>query len=200
MSSSESGQGGSIPTIEILTQELNEVPKWQTLGRNLGMAPWEITEIEQDHPGDTARRRTTMLDKWLKKQENPSWMSVIEALEKMSEVSLARRLRDVYVLRVGADDTQLMVNSSSILLEADMSDAIVENMEKLNNLYYKLVTETESDLEKANISSKAIKRFSQFHLVNGVTCATIEELFDQLEPFFFLDYALLDRIIKVFLT
>ena len=34
----------------------------------------EIREIEQDHPGDTARRRTAMLDKWLKKEENPTWV------------------------------------------------------------------------------------------------------------------------------
>ena len=200
MSGSESRRGVSVPTIELLTQELNKVPKWQTLGTNLGMAPCEITEIEQDHPGDTARRRTAMLDKWLKKHENPSWISIIEGLEKMSEMSLAKHLRNVYVSLVSsADDTQLVVNSSSILLEVHRRDAIVKKIEDLRRMYYKLVTETESDLELANLSSKAIKRFSQIHVGDEVTCATIEELIDQLKPFFFLDYALLENIIKVLL-
>ena len=201
MSGSESSQGVSAPTIELLTQALNKVAKWQTLGTNLGMAPCEITEIEQDHPGDTARRRTAMLDKWLKKQENPSWMSVIEALEKMSEMSLANKLRNVYVSLVSsADDTQeLVANSSSILLEVHRRDDIVTKIEDLRCMYYKLVTEAESDLEQANLSSKAIKRFSQFHVGDEVACASVEELIDQLKPFFFLDYALLETIIMVLL-
>ena len=201
MSGSESRQVVSAPTIELLTQELNKVSKWQTLGTNLGMAHWEITEIEQDHPGDTARRRTAMLDKWLRKQENPSWMSIIEALEKMSEMNLANKLRNVYVSLVSsADDTQeQVVNSSSILLEVYRRDAIVKKIEDLRRMYHKLVTETESDLEKANLSSKAIKRFSQIHVGDEVTCVTIEELIDQLKPFFFLDYALLENIIMVLL-
>ena len=202
MSGSESRQGVSVPTIELLTQELNKVPKWQTLGTNLGMAPCEITEIEQDHPGDTARRRTAMLDKWLKKQENSSWMSVIDALEKMSEVSLANHLKDVYVSRsmsrVRSDEAQLRDQTNSILL-VRRSDPIVEEIENLRDMYYELVTKTESDLNKANIPSNVIERFSQFHVGDEVTCATIRELIDQLKPFFFLDYALLEKIIKVLL-
>ena len=196
ISVSESRRDVSAPTIELLTQELNKVPKWQDLGTNLGMAPCEITEIEQDHPGDTARRRTAMLDKWLRKEDNPSWMSVIEALEKMSELSLAKHLRGVYVSRVRADEAQ---PSSIFYLGVRRSDPIVKKIEHLRDIYYELVTETESDLEKANLSSKVIKRFSQIHVGDEITCTTIEELIDQLKPFFFLDYALLEKIITVFL-
>ena len=184
------------PTFFLLTQEL-KVARWQTLGIHLGMTEDEIREIEQDYSGDTARRRTAMLDKWLRKEENPSWISVIEALEKMSEMSLAKHLRDVYVSRVG--DNLMANSSSSIQLEVDRSDPIVKKIEHLRDIYYKLVTETESDLEKANLSSKVIKRFSQIHVGDEITCATIEELIDQLKPFFFLDYALLEKIIKVLL-
>ena len=93
---SRSDQGESAPTIRLLTKEL-KVEKWQTLGIHLGMTEDEIREIEQDHPGDTARRRTAMLDKWLRKEENPSWMSIIEALEGMSEVNLAKKIRKKYM-------------------------------------------------------------------------------------------------------
>ena len=205
MSGSESSQGVSAPTIELLAQELNKVAKWQTLGTNLDMAPCEITVIEQDHPGDTARRRTAMLDKWLRKEENPSWMSVIEALEKMSEKSLANKLRNKYMYMSPSQQpatdvclAETQPTSSTVLLEVHRSDPIARKIEELRDLYYELGTETEKDLESAaNVSSKDIKRFSQHHMTEEVT--TVEELFDQLKPFFFLDYALLEKIIKVLL-
>ena len=95
---SESDDEGktSVPTLLLLVQEL-KAARWHTLGMYLGMTEDEIREIEQDHPGDTARRRVAMLDKWLKKEENPSWIRVIEALEEMSEVTLAKKIRKKYM-------------------------------------------------------------------------------------------------------
>ena len=92
---SRSDRGECAPTIRLLTEDL-KVARWQTLGIHLGMTEDEIREIEQDHPGDTARRRTAILDKWLRKEENPSWVSIIEALESMSEVNLAKKIRKKY--------------------------------------------------------------------------------------------------------
>ena len=200
MSGSESCRGVSAPTIELLTQELNKVPKWQDLGTNLGMAPCEIKEIEQDHPGDTARRRMAMLDKWMRKQENPSWMSVIEALENMSEKSLANKLRNKYTSpsqQPSADVclAETQPTSSNVLLEVDRSDTIPVDMEELKDLYYELVTETEKGLESVN--PRDIERFSEHYMTEEVT--TVKELLDQLKPIFFLDYALLEKIIKVLL-
>ena len=141
-----------------------------------------------------------MLDKWLRKQEDPSWMSIIEELENMSEMSLANKLRKKYMLlshQPAADvclaETQLTI--SNVLLEVDRSDPIPVDMEELRDMYYDLVTETETDLESVK---PKIKRFSQVHMTKKVT--TAEELIYQLKPFFFLDYALLDeKIIKVLL-
>ena len=199
-------EGENVLTFHLLVQEL-KVARWHTLGIQLGMTEDEIKEIEQDHPGDTARRRTAMLDKWLKKQTSPSWESIIEALENMSEKRLANKLRNKYMspsLRPSKQPAQADVclaetqpTSSNILLEVDRSDPIPVDMEELRDLYYELVTETEKDLENANLSSRDIKRFSQVHMTDEVS--TVEELFDQLKPFFFLDYALLEKIIKVLL-
>ena len=193
----------SVPTIRLLTQEIDKVAIWHPLGIRLDMTVDELTTIEREHPGDMARMMTAMLDKWLGKQEKPSWMSIIEALEKMSEMSLASKLRNKYMSPLQQPDSvcvaETQPTSSIVLLEVHRSDPIVEKIEKLRDMYYELVTETESDLEKANLTSKVIKRFSQIHLGDEVTCATIEELIDQLKPFFFLDYALLQKIINVFL-
>ena len=198
----ESNGGEGAPTIRLLTQEIDKVAIWHTLGIQLDMTVDELTTIEREHPGDMARMMTAMLDKWLRKQTSPSWMSIIEALEKMSEMSLASKLRNQYMspsrqpaANVCLAETQ--ATSSNVLLEVDSSDPIAQKIEELRDLYYELVTETESDLESTNPLSKKIKRFSQVHMTKEVT--TVEELFDQLKPFFFLDYALLGKIIKVFL-
>ena len=195
-------QGDRAPTIRLLTQEIDKVAIWHPLGIQLDMTVDELTTIEREHTGDMTRMMTAMLDKWLGKQTSPSWMSIIEALEKMSEMSLASKLRNQYMspsqqpaANVCLAETQ--ATSSNVLLEVDSSDPIAQKIEELRDLYYELVTETESDLESANPSSKKIKRFSQVHMTKEVT--SVEELFDQLKPFFFLDYALLGKIIKVFL-
>ena len=69
-------------TSDLLVHELKEVVEWQQLGVYLGLSMAEIKEIEQDHLY-TARRRMEMLNKWMKKKVNPSWLVVIEALERM---------------------------------------------------------------------------------------------------------------------
>ena len=215
----------TVPTAELLAKEL-KVAKWDTLGLHLGVTVNEITEIEQDHPGSTARRRMAMLEKWLKKQDNPSWMNVIEALEKMSERSLAKTLRKRYTAfeevpkrlskwnlvrkligKIGiaaqqqdatAGMTQLTnTGKLHVLLEVHREDTIAQKIDHLKDQYFELVVKTESDLESTNPSLKDIKRFSQVYMRREVT--TIEDLFDQLKPFFFLDCALLEKIIKFLL-
>ena len=193
-------EGERAPTFFLLIEELNLVARWQTLGTHLGMTEDEITEIEQNHPGDTARRRNAMLDKWLKKEENPSWRRVIEALEKMSEMSLANKLRNKYMSPSQQPDScqaETQPTSCNVLLEVHRSDPIARKIEELGDLYYKLGISTEKDLESANPSSRDIKRFSQHYMTNEVS--TVDELFDQLKPFSFLDYALLEKIIMVLL-
>ena len=234
---SRSDRGESTPNIHLLSKNL-KVAKWQTLGIHLGMTEDEIREIEQDHPGDTARRRTAMLDKWLRK-ENPSWMSIIEALESMSEVNLAKKIRKKYMASEHMEEMPVKprsrlnlvqklkekiwfpaarqqppaasrtteheaqqtstdkVENKVHVVELHRSDAISQKIENLWDKYFQLVKEMESDLESANPSSKDIKRFSQVYMCNEVS--TVEELFDQLKPFYIFDYALLQKISKLLL-
>ena len=79
----------------LLVRELRDV-EWDTLGRCLGLSKGEIKEIEANYQ-NTGRRRIEMFDKWLSKEENPSWENMIAALEDMSENNLASQLRKKYV-------------------------------------------------------------------------------------------------------
>ena len=81
-------------TINVLFRELNDV-EWEILGTHLGFSQSEIRDIERDHQ-NTARRRIVLFDLWLKKEQDPSWVKMIAALEEMSENNLASRLRKKY--------------------------------------------------------------------------------------------------------
>ena len=178
----------------VLVQELNGV-QWDTLGINLGLSVEEIQEIELDHQ-TTSRRRSEMLNKWLKKELNPTWLMVLDALEKMSENRLANRLRNAYV--ASSSDHKPSASSEELELTIGTNDEIAREIEDLTDEYFALIRETESAVEKMNPSLKDLKRFSQFYIGNEVS--TVDELFDQLKPFNLLDYKLLQKIVKVFLV
>ena len=170
----------------------------------LGIGMAEIKEIEQDH-SDTSRRRMEMLEKWMRKEGNPSWEMVIEALEKMSEQRLANELKVKYCTQQHQNEKPLtseeqadsQVTEMENVLKVDRKDAVAREIESLEENYLKLVTSTEFAVEDTNPPAKKIKRFSQFYMKDEAT--SIDELFDQMKPFYFLDYMLLEKIVNFFL-
>ena len=52
-------------------------------------------------------------------------------------------------------------------------------------------------ITEANLSLMKLQMFSKYYMKTKVR--NVEELFDHLEPFYFLDYALLEKIVKFFL-
>ena len=182
----------TTPTTEQLVHELKGIKgEWQSLGFYLGLGMAEITEIEQDHP-DISSRRMAMLEKWMRKEDNPSWEMVVEALEKISELRLANQLREKYC-------TQQLVTQPEIgTIRVYHRDAIVQEMENITDKYLELVRAAELALNNANPSAKNIKRFSAIYLEKEVR--TVDELFDQMSPFNFLDYKKVEKVIHLLLT
>ena len=88
----------------LLVRELKDV-EWDTLGTYLELSQGEIREIERDHQ-NTGRRRIEMFEKWLSKEENPSWEKMIAALKDMDENSLASKLRKKYLYRQEPQDAK----------------------------------------------------------------------------------------------
>ena len=196
----------STLTTDLLVHELNGVTNWQSLGMFLGLDMAEIKEIEQDHL-DTPRRRMEMLEKWMRKQGHPSWEMVFEALEKMSELRLANQLRVKYYTQQHQDEKPLtskseeqpdsQVTEMEKVLKIDQKDAVVQELESLEVHFFELVTSTENSLKKVGPSATMIKRFAQFYMKAEVD--NVDELFDQMKPFFLFDYRLLEKIVEVFL-
>ena len=194
---------------DLLVKELKEVAEWQTLGLYLGLSMTEIKEIEQDY-SDAARRRMAMLDKWTRKENSPTWLKVIEALEHMSEVRLANQLRNKYCCteaqiecETAASQTSLEPSDSQVtekVLKVDKQDTVAKKIEEFGEKYLKLVGKSESALKSANPQPREIKRFSAYYeMASSDEVTTVEKLFDQLEPLYFLDYAMLEKIVKFFL-
>ena len=62
---------------------------------NLGFAGHQLREIEQDYRR-SSRCKLEMLDKWLRRSENPSWEAVAKALCLMEEYVVANQIRMKY--------------------------------------------------------------------------------------------------------
>ena len=188
----------------LLVRELKDV-KWDTLGTCLGLSQGEIEEIECDHQ-NTARRRIVMFEKWLSKEENPSWEKMVAALEDMSENNLASQLRKKYVYQQqpreesqtaspkATDDQQA---TERVVLKVDKQDQVARELENLEKKYLQLVINARSTMEGANLSVIVLESFSQFYLNEEVT--TVKELFQLIQPFCFLDYSLLETAITFLL-
>ena len=195
----------------LLAQELEEVVEWHKLGIYLELSEKELKEIEIDNQESVSSRRAAMLDKWTRKQSNASWEMVIEALEKMSELRLASRLREKYCRtqhhtehrdekpseKTLKSEEQAEVTEMEKVLKLDRKDAVAQEIEILEENYLKVVTSTECAVENTKPTAKKIKRFSQFYMKDEVT--SVEELFDQMKPFYFIDYILLEKMVKFFL-
>ena len=195
--------------VDLLLQELKNVD-WDILGTYLGLSQSEIRDIERDHL-NTGRRRIVMLDKWVSKEENPSWVKIIVALEKMSETSLASQLRKKYQQQLHDENRPMAMTvltsedleladqqAATRVLKVDRKDQVARELESLKESYARLVMSAESALETANPSSRQLKRFSQLYMSDRVV-TTVEELFDCLGELSFLDHTLLENTISMFL-
>ena len=187
--------------VYLLDQELKNVD-WYMLGTYLKFSQSELKDIEQDQP-TTARRRVVMLDKWLRKEVEPSWIIIIAALERMSENNLASRLKKKYLRQQGerTDPTtttrsDASARASEKVLKVDRRDSVARELERLKGNYLRLRYSAEVALKVVDPSSRELKRFSQSYCNRVVS--TIEELFDCVSELCFLDYALLECIVSYF--
>ena len=185
------------PTVDQLVQELNEVTEWQSLGNFLGLSMSVIKEIDRDNH-DTASKKLAMFDKWLRNEVNPSWEKVVQGLEKMSELRLAKRLKNQHCEEQEKEASEKPLTERE--LKIDRNEMIAQKIDDFGENYLKLVMKTESTLEDTNPSSRNIKRFSQCYMSVEFEITTVEQLFDRLKPFHFLNYLLLEKIIKFFLS
>ena len=144
-----------------------------------------------------------MLGKWIEKDVTVSWdRSDPYSLECMSLVQLADQLKEKYCTSESTTPATVAglkaVSIPEKELMVDRQESIGHEIEDLEERYLLLVTSVDSAMVEANPSLRKLHMFSKFYTKTKVT--TVEELLDLLEPFYFIDYALLEKIVKFFLS
>ena len=184
----------------LLVRELNTVTEWDVLGIYLGLEENEIQVIKRDNVS-TARRQIVMLDEWLKRDVDASWEKVIDSLKCMSQIKLADELKKKYTTESNppalAAGPMPAESSSEKELIVGRQELIAQEIEDLEESYLLLVTNVHCATAEANPSLIKLQTFSKYYSKTKMT--TVEELFDLLEPFDFLDHTMLEKIVKFFL-
>ena len=83
--------------VNVLCEELSAVSDWYRLGLKLGVPDYKLDEIQRNH--SSSRWKIETLKLWLQLNPNASWMSVVRALQRMEENTLAKMIRQKYMRR-----------------------------------------------------------------------------------------------------
>jgi len=79
--------------VKELSNAVDAVVDWRTLGIKLGLGSAELCRIEKDYPQDNAERRSEMLACCLRSENPPDWKVVADALCQMGEHRSAYKIR-----------------------------------------------------------------------------------------------------------
>ena len=83
----------STPTLKELSNALDSVVNWYSLGVKLGVEDRELRTIEQNHRGDNERSKLEMLSRWLSHAKLSTWKTVADALYQMGEYTIALKIQ-----------------------------------------------------------------------------------------------------------
>ena len=76
---------------------LNAVEDWKMLGLQLDIPNDELIKFASSNQNNTDLCKASMLKHWLCKKENPSWMTLVSALEDMDLPIPASKIRTKYL-------------------------------------------------------------------------------------------------------
>lgn len=88
----------ATPSLEALTNELESVSHWHSLGVNLDLEYHQLKEIERNHRGDDKLCKTKVLICWLDSTPTPTWEDVVVALYQMDAHTVANNIQRKYIV------------------------------------------------------------------------------------------------------
>ena len=83
----------ATPLLKELSNALDSVVNWYSLGVKLGLEDHELSTIEQNYRGDNERCKAKMLGRWLQIAEFPTWQAVADALCLVGEHKVAAKIQ-----------------------------------------------------------------------------------------------------------
>ena len=86
------------PTLKDLMRELKmKAADWEDIGVELEVDDGTLKQIKTDNPGDSKSCLRELLRKWLSRVDpQPSWASIVEAIEGIGDEELASKLKSKY--------------------------------------------------------------------------------------------------------
>ena len=86
----------ATPTIKELSNALDSVVDWYSLGIKLGMKVHELATIEKNYHGDNERCKLETLNHCLESGKLPTWKVVTDALHLMGKHEVGLKIRAKY--------------------------------------------------------------------------------------------------------
>ena len=84
----------ATPLLKELSNALDSVVNWYSLGVKLGLEDHELRTIEQNYRGDGSERcKHEVLSCWLRNTELPTWQAVADALCQVGEHKVAAKIQ-----------------------------------------------------------------------------------------------------------
>ena len=101
-----------MPTLKELSNELDSVVDWHSLGIKLGMKAHELKTIEENCRGNDERCKHEMLSRWLRSSKHPTWKAVATALDQMEKHEIASK---IYKKHCSLKDTGMYHNKNELV-------------------------------------------------------------------------------------
>ena len=102
----------ATPTLKELSNALDSVVDWHSLGVKLGLEDHELSTIDNDfHGKGNERCKHEMLSQWLRNAKLLTWKAVADALQQMGEHAVAFKIRTKYCS--SSTDTHGMLYSAT---------------------------------------------------------------------------------------
>ena len=76
---------------------LKKSENWFLFGAMLGVPVSQLRKIELDHQKDSDRCKLELLQYWLDNKLVPTWIEIVQALEKTDQLSLAAQIKQNYL-------------------------------------------------------------------------------------------------------
>ena len=87
----------ATPLLKELSNALDSVVNWHSLGVKLGLEDHELSTIEQNYRGDGNERcKHEMLSRWLRSDKLSTWKAIVDALQQMGEHTVASKILAKY--------------------------------------------------------------------------------------------------------
>ena len=196
-------------SVSLLLSKLTKVVDWYVLGLHLNIPKYELDKIQKQFllNEGVERCKAEMLDMWLKKEEEPHWRVIVDALEKMKSYELAQELRD---LHLDKDESQLSTSNvqNKEDRQSDINPILVEKQvvkafSRLESKFAKLVTDVKFTLKDKQVPLEQLHSYikTRLDIEDLPVPNTPNELFGTaVQSYYsFLNISLIENIIDEFL-